>query len=122
MATTVQAPQQVTAPVSVAPGLNRWWRVLGGVLMNLALGSLYAWSMFAGILKTDAEFATNTLAQLTLTFTISVFVFALAFVFAGRLQDKFGPLWISVAGGVLVSLGFFMSGRAHSLNELYLWF
>lgn len=122
MATTLETPQQVTAPVSVAPGLNRWWRVLGGVLMNLALGSLYAWSMFAGILKTDAEFANNTLAQLTLTFTISVFVFALAFVFAGRLQDKFGPLWISVAGGILVSLGFFMCGRAHSLNELYLWF
>ena len=124
MATTVQTePKAAVAPPSVVEGgLNRWWRVVGGVLMNLALGSLYAWSMFAGILKADAEFAGNTLAQLTLTFTISVFVFALAFVVAGRMQDKFGPLWVSVIGGVLVSLGFFMSGRAHSLMELYLWF
>src|SRR5205823_14276628 len=25
-------------------GISRWWRVFGGVSMNLALGTLYAWS------------------------------------------------------------------------------
>ena len=41
-------------------------------------------------------------------FTIAVVVFALTFIVAGRLQDKFGPFWVSLTGGVLVSLGFFL--------------
>ena len=27
-------------------GISRWWRVVGGLSMNLALGTLYAWSVF----------------------------------------------------------------------------
>jgi MFS transporter, OFA family, oxalate/formate antiporter len=41
---------------------------------------------------------------------------------AGRLQDKFGPLWVSLTGGVLVSLGFFLCAYTHSLNYLYVCF
>ena len=33
---------------------NRWLPVLGGVLMNLALGSLYAWSVF--VVPLEREF------------------------------------------------------------------
>ena len=40
-----------------------------------------------------------------MVFTIAVIVFALSFVIAGRIQDKFGPLGCSLAGGILVSLG-----------------
>jgi OFA family oxalate/formate antiporter-like MFS transporter len=102
--------------------MNRWWRVVGGLSMNLALGTLYAWSMFVKPLKADAEFQGYSLTDLTLTFTIAVVVFALTFIIAGRLQDKFGPTWVSVIGGVMVSLGFFMSGTAHSTTALYFWF
>ena len=31
--------------------LNRWWHVVGGVTMNLALGSLYGWSVFVAPLE-----------------------------------------------------------------------
>jgi len=41
---------------------------------------------------------------------------------AGRLQDKFGPFWVSLTGGVLVSLGFFLCSYTHSLNYLYVCF
>jgi len=34
------------------PGVNRWWRVVGGLSMNLALGTLYAWSVFVAPLET----------------------------------------------------------------------
>lgn len=102
--------------------LNRWWHVVGGLSMNLALGSLYAWSLFVGPLSKDPEFKGYAPTAYALTFTIAVFVFAITFVVAGRLQDKFGPFWVSVTGGVLVSIGFFMSGYAHSLTALYFWF
>jgi OFA family oxalate/formate antiporter-like MFS transporter len=49
-------------------------------------------------------------------------VFALSFVLAGRLQDRFGPLPCSLAGGLLVSLGFYLCAYTTSLNYLYLCF
>jgi len=99
--------------------LNRWWHVVGGMSMNLALGSLYAWSVFVAPL--EKEFGWKR-AQTSNVFTYAVVVFALTFIVAGRLQDKFGPFWVSLTGGVLVSLGFFLCSYTHSLNYLYVCF
>ncbi len=106
------------APVTEI-GLNRWWRVVGGMSMNLALGTLYAWSVFVAPL--EKQFGWKR-AQTSNVFTIAVVVFALTFIVAGRLQDKFGPFWVSLTGGVLVSLGFFLCAYTHSLNYLYVCF
>ena len=46
----------------------------------------------------------------------------LTFILAGRLQDKFGPFWVSLTGGILVSLGFFLCSFTHSLTYLYVCF
>jgi OFA family oxalate/formate antiporter-like MFS transporter len=102
-----------------APGISRWWRVVGGLSMNIALGTLYAWSVFVAPL--EKEFGWKR-AQTSNVFTIAVVVFALTFVVAGRLQDKYGPFWVSLTGGVLVSLGFFLCAFTHSLNYLYVCF
>jgi MFS transporter, OFA family, oxalate/formate antiporter len=100
-------------------GLSRWWRVVGGLSMNLALGSLYAWSVFVAPL--EKQFGWKR-AQTSNVFTIAVVVFALTFIVAGRLQDKLGPFKISLVGAILVSLGFFLSAYTTSLNLLYLFF
>src|SRR5712675_2493585 len=71
------------------PGISRWWRVVGGVSMNLALGTLYAWSVFVAPL--EKQFGWKR-ADTSMVFTIAVVVFALSFVVAGRIQDKDGPL------------------------------
>src|SRR5713226_7978673 len=102
-----------------AEGLSRWWRVVGGLSMNLALGSLYAWSVFVAPL--EKEFGWKR-AQTSTVFTYAVVVFAIAFILAGRLQDKKGPFWISVIGGLLVSIGFFLCAYTASLNYLYVCF
>ncbi len=107
---TIQATQ---------PGINRWWRVVGGLSMNLALGSLYAWSVFIGPL--EKEFGWKR-ADTSTVFTIAVVVFALTFIVAGRLQDKLGPFPISLTGGILVSLGFFLCAYTHSLTFLFVSF
>ena len=122
---TVETPPAIesTQPVTTGTtGISRWWRVFGGLSMNLALGTLYAWSLFVPELGKDPEFKMYKLPAFTLTFTIAVVVFALTFVLAGRIQDKKGPFICSVLGGVLVSLGFFFSGHAHSLTALYICF
>jgi MFS transporter, OFA family, oxalate/formate antiporter len=99
--------------------ISRWWRVVGGLSMNLALGTLYAWSVFVAPL--EKQFGWKR-AQTSMVFTIAVVVFALTFIVAGRLQDKFGPFWVSLIGGVLVSLGFFLCAYTTSLNYLYVCF
>src|SRR5438270_13005663 len=83
--------------------MNRWLPVAGGVSMNLALGSLYAWSVF--VLPLEKEFGW-TRAQTSWVFTVAVVCFAASFVLAGRIQDRRGPRVCAAIGGTLVGLGF----------------
>src|SRR6266511_3169597 len=99
--------------------ISRWWRVVGGLSMNLALGTLYAWSVFVAPL--EKEFGWKR-ADTSLIISIAIFVFAISFVLAGRLQDKKGPFWISVIGGVLVSIGFFLSAWTTTLGWIFFAF
>src|SRR5712691_10187750 len=99
--------------------ISRWWRVVGGLSMNLALGSLYAWSVFVAPL--EKEFGWKR-AQTSNVFTYAVVVFAIAFIIAGRMQDKLGPFKVSIIGGLLVSVGFFLCAYTASLNYLYVCF
>src|ERR1051326_122297 len=99
--------------------MNRWRVVIGGMSMNLALGSLYAWSVF--VLPLEREFSW-TRAQTSWVFTLAIVTFALTFVLAGRMQDKFGPRLCAFAGALLVSLGFFLASMTMSLLFLYIVF
>ena len=96
--------------------MNRWLPVVGGVCMNLALGSLYAWSVF--VLPLEQEFGW-TRAQTSWTFTIAIVTFAASFVVAGRIQDLRGPRICATIGGTLVGLGFVLSSFTTSLAYLY---
>jgi len=87
--------------------------------MNLALGSLYAWSVFIAPLEKQFGWKRADTSQV---FTWAVVVFALSFIVAGRLQDKLGPFWISIIGGVLVSAGFFLCSYTDSLTYLIICF
>ena len=99
--------------------MNRWRVVVGGVLMNLALGSLYAWSVFVAPLEKEFGW---TRAETSLVFTIAVVTFAITFIFGGRLQDRRGPRSAALIGAVLVSLGFLLTSATSSLTYLYLVF
>ncbi len=100
----------------VEMAMNRWRVVVGGVLMNLALGSLYAWSVFLAPL--EREFGWKR-SQTSLTYTIAIVTFAVTFLIAGRLQDKRGPRACAFIGTVLLSVGFFLTSLITSLTLLY---
>src|SRR3977135_1767301 len=107
---------QPNTPGAATP-ITRWWRFLGALLMTLALGTLYAWSVFVAPLEN--EFGWKR-AQTSNVFTIAVVTFATSLLIAGRLQDRFGPFWFSITGGALVSLGFFLCAYTSSLRFLFL--
>ena len=54
---------------------NRWLPVLGGILMNLALGSFYAWSVFVLPLEKDFKW---TRTDTSWVYTIAIVCFALS--------------------------------------------
>jgi len=112
MASTAQGFQSGTS-------ISRWWRVVGGMSMNLALGSLYAWSVFVAPLEKEFHWKR---AETSMVFTIAVVVFALTFIVAGRLQDKLGPFGVSIVGAILVSLGFFLCAYADSVTKFFIFF
>jgi MFS transporter, OFA family, oxalate/formate antiporter len=96
--------------------ISRWWRLLGGILMTLALGTLYAWSIF--VTPLENEFGWKR-AQTSTVFTLAVVTFASSLLLAGKLQDRFGPFWISVTGSMLISLSFFLFAHTSSLPFLF---
>ena len=98
--------------------LNRWWRIAGGLSMNLALGAVYAWSIFVRPL--ELEFGWKR-ADVSTVFTVLVFVFGITFVLGGRMQDKLGPTKVSLIGASLNSLGFFMAGFTNNIGWMIFW-
>ena len=87
--------------------------------MNLALGSLYAWSVFVSPL--EAEFGWSR-TQTSWVFTIAIVTFAVSTVFAGRIQDVRGPRICAATGATLVGLGFILGSFTTSLAYLYVAF
>ena len=87
--------------------------------MNLALGSLYAWSVF--VLPLEREFGWKR-AETSWVYTIAIVCFALSFVVAGKIQDLKGPRICAAIGGILLSAGFLLSSFTTSLVGFYLSF
>jgi len=77
-----------------------------GFMMNLMLGTAYAWSVFKGPLQ--REFGATSFTAL-LPFALALALFSVGMVFAGRLVDKHGPRKVAMLGGVLVGSGHLLS-------------
>jgi MFS family permease len=96
--------------------MNRrgWIVVLAGTGLNLALGILYAWSVFSKQLVETVEKGGFgwTKTQATLPYTLAIAAFAVMMIPAGRLQDKVGPRIVASAGGVLTGLGLIVASFA----------
>ena len=114
--------RSISLPVDLSgelTSISRWWRMLGGLLMTLALGTLYAWSVF--VTPLENEFGWKR-AQTSSVFTLAVIMFAASLLLAGKLQDRFGPFWFSVTGSVLVSLSFLLFAYTSSLFSLFIFY
>ena len=96
---------------------NRWLPVVGGVMMNMALGMFYGMSVF--MLPLEKEFGW-TRAQTSWVTTIGLALIAVWYVIAGYIQDHRGPRPVAVIGGLLFSLGFFAASYTSSLPVFYL--
>jgi OFA family oxalate/formate antiporter-like MFS transporter len=98
--------------------VNRWIIAAAGVLMQVALGAVYAWSVFRAPLVKQFGWS---ISEVTLTFTISIFVLGIAAFLGGLWLNRVGPRVVAVSGGILYGLGVFLASfSAHKLWWLYL--
>ena len=99
---------------------NKGWQVtMAGLGINLALGVLYAWSIFKGAIKASIEKggpdAFNwSLSSINDPYAICCLVFAFAMVAAGKCQDKIGPARPALIGGLFVGAGFTLMSFSNS--------
>lgn len=97
---------------------SRWTIAIAGVFLQMALGAVYAWSVFRVPLSKQFGWS---ISQVTLTFTIAIFVLGFASFFGGQWQNRKGPRVVAITGGVLYGLGVFLASfSAHRLWWLYL--
>jgi len=86
--------------------INRWFIVFGAVIIQLALGALYAWSLFTKALK-EAPYNFTT-AQTQAIFTAAIVTFAIVMIFAGIQMKKFGPRSLTIVGAFVLGGGYIL--------------
>jgi OFA family oxalate/formate antiporter-like MFS transporter len=89
---------------------NRWTRVIGAILIQMALGSIYAWSVFNKPLAADLGEPSKSLQVLGI-FATSLAGFGLFVSVGGKLQDKSGPRKIAILSGVIYAVGYMISSQ-----------
>ncbi|MBZ5559371.1 MAG: OFA family MFS transporter [Acidobacteriia bacterium] len=97
--------------------LRRWPALVGGGLLNVALGTYYAWSVFIPALEHEFHW---TRTQTSLVATIDMVMLASMFMVAGFIQNRVGPRAVATVGGLLFSGGLFLASFIHTLPMLYL--
>jgi len=98
---------------------GRWGIAVAGFLMQMALGAVYAWSVFRTPLMQRFHW---TISQVTLTFTICILVCGFSAFLGGLWLNKSGnPRKVALTGGFLYGLGVFLAAfSANGLWWLYL--
>ena len=77
--------------------------------MQIALGAVYAWSVFR--IPLTKQFGW-TISEVTLTFTIAIFVLGFAAFAGGLWMRRAGPRTVAVAAGVFYGAGIFLASLA----------
>ena len=98
MLISIKEKRLISARRAYAMTSERWKIAAAGVLLQMALGSVYAWSVFRTPLATQFGWS---IPQITLTFTITILALSCAAFAGGLWLNRSGPRVVAVTGGVL---------------------
>ncbi|SRR5579883_614869 len=101
---------------------NRWVIALAAVIMQVCLGSVYAWSVFTKPLIGALGLGANdplALTHVSAAFTIAMSCLGIGTVVGGAWQDRAGPRIVSTVAGILYGCGFLIAALATKLQSLY---
>ncbi len=86
---------------------NRWTIVVAAIIMQLALGAVYAWSVFVLPLEKAHHW---TATQVSLTFTLAIFFLGIGSTIGGFWMDQAGPRRVATAAGICYGVGVLLAG------------
>lgn len=110
-------PSTVAAVPRSRPSAARWALVPAAILMQLALGAVYAWSIYNKPLQ--AQFGWSP-AQSVLPFEVAIGTIFIGSLIGGRIQDRVGPRPVALAGGLLYAVGTMLGSLVHAGDQLWL--
>ncbi len=94
---------------------RRYLVALGGILLHLMIGSVYAWSVFTGPIAKQTGWA---LSSVTVAFSIAIFFLGMSAAFMGRVVERFGPRLTGTVAALLYGSGILLTGLAVQLESL----
>lgn len=94
---------------------RRWIVVIGAVVIQLALGTIYTW----GVMTIYVSPYLGIPRELTVfIFGVGLLAFGLTMIFAGQLQQRIGPIKATIIGGIILAVGVMSSAAMTSLIGL----
>ncbi|MEH7464298.1 OFA family MFS transporter [Bacillus thuringiensis] len=97
--------------------VNPWLVVLGTIIVQMGLGTIYTWSLFNQPLVSKFGWNLNAVA---ITFSITSFSLSFSTLFASKLQEKWGLRKLIMIAGLSLGIGLILSSQVSSLLMLYI--
>ncbi len=102
---------------------KRWIVLVACCVINLCLGSIYAWSVFSSSMAEYLSMKTSTTItsqDLAMVYTLANAVGPVTMISGGWFNDRFGPKKVLLIGTSMYGLGLILSGFVQSVSMLML--
>ena len=90
---------------------NRWLILVAAVLVQLAIGAVYAWSVFGKAMQAQEAFGWSK-SRAAVPFEVVIGMIFIGSYIGGRIQDLKGPRVVALVGGVIYSVGVILASFA----------
>ncbi|GAB3446632.1 OFA family MFS transporter [Phycicoccus ginsengisoli] len=98
---------------------NRWVILVCAILVQLAIGSVYAWSVFAKAMTEPDAFGWSK-SKAAVPFSVVLGMIFIGSFVGGRLQDRRGPRVVALTGGIIYSVGVILASFATNKDMFWL--
>lgn len=98
---------------------NRWFIAVVGTLLQVVLGTVYAWSFFQKPIMLEYGW---TNVETMWIFSLAILFLGLSAAVGGMILPKYGPQKLATIGTVLYGCGYLVSAYALSLGSLPLFY
>ena len=96
----------------------RWKIAIAGTAMQIALGAVYAWSVFRKPLAAELH---ASITEVNLAFTATIVMLGFGAFLGGLVLGKLGPRTVGMTAGVLYGVGTYLAGiPVGDLRMIYL--
>lgn len=97
----------------------RFFALIGGVLIQLVVGGVYAWSLFGRALQAP-EALGLTPVQAGVPFEVAIGMIFLGTSIGGRLQDRSSPRVVALLGSIIYAGGLMLASLARDPGDFWL--